>query len=90
MNTKIKSLTNIKIIQKQDKNLNDYYIIFNNDTKPVSEAYFLWKNSIKHGWNEFSRNWANIKEIELEYEETSRGNKVVNILASDQSLDAFI
>jgi hypothetical protein len=41
MNKKIKSLTNIKIIQKQDKNLNDYYIIFNQATEYVSEAYFL-------------------------------------------------
>jgi len=90
MNTKIKTLTNIKIIQRQDKNLNDYYIIFNNNTKPVSEAYFCFKISIKHGWNEFSRNWANIKHIEIEYEETSKGNKVVNILASDQTADLFV
>ena len=88
--TKIKTLTNIKIIEKQDKNLNDYYIIFNNDTKPVSEAYFCFGVSIKHGWNEFSRNWANIKHIEIEYEETSKGNKVVNILASNQELDLFV
>jgi len=48
-NTKIKSLTNIKIIEKQDKNLNDYYIIFNNDSKNISEAYRKWKlvNHIK-------------------------------------------
>jgi len=90
MNTKIKTLTNIKIIEKTDKNLNDYYIIFNNNTKPVSEAYFCFKISIKHGWNEFSKNWANIKQIELEYEETSKGNKVISIITHDQTVDNFI
>jgi len=87
-NTKIKSLTNIKIIQKQDKNLNDYYIIFNNDS--TNEAYFCWEKSIKIGWAEFQSNWTNINRIEFEYEELEKGNKVVNIITHDQVIDAFI
>ena len=87
-NTKIKSLTNIKIIQKQDKNLNDYYIIFNQNG--TNEAYFCWEKSIKIGWAEFSKNWANIKQIEFEYEANEKGNKVVNIITHDQAIDAFI
>jgi hypothetical protein len=35
---KLKTLTNIKIIEKQDRNLNTYYIIFNQET--TNEAYF--------------------------------------------------
>jgi len=88
MNTKIKSLTNIKIIQKQDKNLNDYYIIFNQNS--TNEAYFCWEKSIKIGWDQFQSNWTKISRIEFEYEELEKGNKVINIITHDQSLDAFI
>jgi len=87
-NTKIKSLTNIKIIQKTDKNFNDYYIIFNQ--AGTNEAYFCWEKTIKHGWDEFSKNWMNVTRIELEYEPTEKGNKVISIITHDQSLDAFI
>ena len=85
---KLKTLTNINIIQKQDKNLNDYYIIFNQDT--TNEAYFCWEKTIKTGWLEFHNNWDKIQRIEFEYEENEKGNKVINILSHDQSLDLFI
>jgi hypothetical protein len=85
---KLKELTNIKIIQKQDKNLNTYYLIFNQDS--TQEAYFCFANTIKDGWAEFKNNWAKIRRIELEYEETEKGNRVINILDHDQSGDIFI
>lgn len=85
---KLIKLTNIKIIEKQDRNLNTYYIIFNQDS--TNEAYFCWEKTIKVGWTDFAKNWENIREIELEYEETDKGNKVINILSHDQSLDLFI
>ena len=85
---KLKELTNIKIIQKQDRNLNTYYIIFNQNS--TNEAYFCWERTIKIGWPEFKNNWANIQRIEFEYEELEKGNKVINILSHDQSLDLFI
>lgn len=99
MNTKIKSLKNIKIIEKTDKNLNTYYIIFNQNStnerstdsfNKGSEAYFCFANTVKEGWQEFKDNWQNISRIELEYEENEKGNKVIRILAHDQSLDIFI
>jgi hypothetical protein len=85
---KLQELTNIKIIEKQDKNLNTYYIIFNQDS--TNEAYFCWEKTIKTGWQEFKSNWANIQRIEFEYEETEKGNKVINIFSHDQSLDIFV
>ena len=57
---KLKALTNIKIIQKQDKNLNDYYIIFNQDT--TNEAYFCWEKTIKTGWPDFQTIETKFKE----------------------------
>lgn len=44
---KSKHLTNIKIVEKQDKNLNTYYIIFNQDS--TNEAYFCFRRTIKEG-----------------------------------------
>jgi hypothetical protein len=44
---KLKELTNIKIIQKQDRNLNTYYLIFNQDS--TQEAYFCFANTVKDG-----------------------------------------
>ncbi|WP_147411253.1 hypothetical protein [endosymbiont GvMRE of Glomus versiforme] len=85
---KIKALTNIKIIQNQDRNLNTYYLIFNQDS--TEEAYFCFANTVKEGWPEFQDNWASIQKIELEYEETEKGNKVINILSHDQSGDIFV
>ena len=85
---RIKHLTNLKIIQKQDKNFNDYFIIFNQDQE--KEAYFCWEKAIKYGWEEFSKNWANIKRIDLEYEPTEKGNKVISIITHNQAVDLFI
>jgi hypothetical protein len=44
---KLKELTNIKILEKQDKNLNTYYLIFNQDS--TQEAYFCFANTVKEG-----------------------------------------
>lgn len=85
---KLKELTNLKIIQKQDQNSNTYYIIFNQNT--TNEAYFCWERTVKEGWADFQNNWDKISRIEFEYEETKKGNKVINILNHDQSLDIFI
>ena len=51
---KTKQLTNIRIIERQDKNLNPYYIIFNQDS--TNEAYFCFNNKVKDGWTEFKNN----------------------------------
>lgn len=85
---KTKHLTNLKIIEKQDKNLNTYYIIFNQDTE--QEAYFCFNGTVKEGWEELKKHWPNITEIEFEYEELEKGNKVVNILTHNQSVDIFV
>jgi len=85
---KLTELSNIKIIQKQDRNLNTYYIIFNQDS--TNEAYFCFENTVKGGWQDFKSNWDKIEKIELEYEETEKGNKVINIFSHDKSVDIFV
>lgn len=85
---KLKELTNIKIIERQDKNLSPYYIIFNQNSN--QEAYFCFKWNVKQGWEGFQNNWNQIQKIEFEYEENAKGNKVINILSHDQTLDCFV
>ena len=85
---KLKQLTNIRIIERQDKNFNSCYIIFNQNS--TQEAYFCWKGTVKEGWTEFINNWNKIQRIEFEYEELEKGNRVINIVSHDQSLDVFV
>lgn len=77
---KIKHLTNIKIIEKQDKNFDDYYIIFDQNTeREKKEAYFCFEQAIKENWSDLTNNWQEISEIEFEYEENEKGNRITSI-----------
>ncbi|CAJ0760360.1 4527_t:CDS:2 [Entrophospora sp. SA101] len=59
-----RNLTNITIKKLEDKNLNTYYLIVNNDNQ--DEAYFCFEKTVKE---------ENIREVEIEFEEI---NKVIN------------
>ena len=43
----LKEITNPKIVKKQDKNQNTYYLIFNQDG--IEEAYFCFEKTVKKG-----------------------------------------
>jgi len=90
----IKFLNNIRIIKKQDKNNEPYFIIFDNEhDKEDNNAYFCFEQAIRTGWNELKSKWSQITEIEFEYEETDRGKKVVAILSSNTQnfwIDEFV
>ena len=47
------NLKNITIKQKEDKNLNKYYLIVDNDT---DDAYFCFEKAVKDGWSELVSN----------------------------------
>jgi hypothetical protein len=47
------NLTNITIKQKEDKNLNPYYLIVDNDS---NQAYFCFEKAVKDGWSELVSN----------------------------------
>lgn len=81
-----KKLTNFKIIERKDKNDQDYFIIFDNDQFGGNNAYFCWDGSVKTGWNDLLEKRSDWKEIEIEFEEKEKGNKVVNIWSE---LDGF-
>ena len=74
---------NITIKKLQDKNMNDYYLIVNNDNQ--NEVYFCFEKTVKDGWQDLVNNWENLKEVEIEFEKNERGNKVISIYTSNES-----
>ena len=68
------NLKNITIKKLEDKNFNTYFLIVNNDNQ--DEAYFCFEKTVKEGWDNLTKNWENIKEIELEFEEKETNFKV--------------
>lgn len=73
------NLKNITIKEKQDKNLNPYYLIVDNDNNQV---YFCFSGAVKSGWEDLISDYESIKEVELEFETNDRGNnKVVSLYA---------
>jgi len=75
------NLKNITIKKLEDRNLNTYYLIVNNDNQ--DEAFFCFEKTVKEGWNSLINNWENIKEVEIEFEEKENNFKtykrVVNL-----------
>ncbi|CAG8444248.1 16922_t:CDS:2 [Cetraspora pellucida] len=71
------NLKNIAITQKEDKNLNPYYLIIDKDT---NNAYFCFSGAVKSGWEDLTNNYESIHEVELEFETNERGNNKVTSL----------
>jgi len=75
------NLKNITIKKLEDRNLNTYYLIVNNDNQ--DEAFFCFEKTVKDGWNDLVSNWEQIKEVEIEFEEQEKDfktyRKVVNL-----------
>ena len=67
------NLKNITIKKLEDRNLNTYYLIVNNDNQ--DEAYFCFEKAVKEGWNDLASNWKDIKEVEIEFEENKNNFK---------------
>ena len=85
------NLKNLTIKKLEDKNFNTYFLIINNDN--TDEAYFCFEKTVKDGWDNLVNNWEQIKEIELEFEETEANfktyKKVIGLYANDQG-DIFV
>jgi len=84
-----KKITNFRIIEKIDIKGQNYFIIFDNDNQDNNNAYFCWETSVKTSWGDLVKERENWKEIEIEYEDKEKGNKVVNIW-SDTSETEFL
>lgn len=85
-----KKLTNFKVIQKNDRMGKEYYIIFDNDNQGGNNAYFCWLESIETGKDDLLLKRDKWKEIEIEYEEKEKGNKVLNIWSDTDEFNFII
>ena len=74
------NLKNITIKKLTDKNLNNYYLIVNNDNQ--DEAYFCFEWTVKEGWDNLVNNWENLKEVEIEFEEREQNFKTYRKVVS--------
>jgi len=81
------NLTNITIKKLQDKNLNPYFLIVNDDNQ--DEVYFAFEWTVKEGWMDLANNWENIKEVEIEYTEKENDyrtyRKVISLYAPQEN-----
>ena len=74
------NLKNITIKKLEDKNLNTYFLIVNNDNQ--DEAYFCFEKAVKDGWIDLKNNWESIKEVEIEFEENEKNFKTYRKVVS--------
>ena len=85
-----KKLTNFNVIEKTDFKGKIYFIIFNNDEETSKNAYFCWQETLKEVWDDLVKNRDLWKEIEIEYEEREKGNKVINIWSDTNETELLI
>jgi len=74
------NLKNITIKKLEDRNLNTYFLIVNNDNQ--DEVYFCFEKAVKDGWIDLKNNWQNIKEVEIEFEENEKNFKTYRKVVS--------
>jgi hypothetical protein len=70
------NLKNITIQERTTINGETYFTIKDNETEQV---YFCFQNKLKDGWQELVNNYEQIKEVEIEFEENEKGNKVISL-----------
>lgn len=69
-------LKNVNINERQTISGETYFIIKDNETEQV---YFCFQDRLKTGWTELVNNKESIRELEIEFEENERGNKVIGL-----------
>lgn len=70
------NLKNITIDERQTINGDIYFIIKDNEQ---SQVYFCFQNKLKEGWTDLLNSREKIKEVEIEFEENGKGNKVISL-----------
>lgn len=69
-------LKNFTITKLKNQFQKDYYLIKDNET---DKAYFCFQKSLKEGWEELENNFQNLKNLEIEYLESEKGNRVIKL-----------
>ena len=74
------NLKNITIKKLEDRNLNPYYLIVNQDNS--EEAFFCFEKTVKEGWDNLVNNWENLQEVEIEFTENENNFKTYRKVVS--------
>jgi len=69
-------LTNFNLTKRQALSGEEYFIIFDQNT---STAYFCFANKLKHDWGYLSANFESLKAVEIDFEESEKGKKVLSL-----------
>ena len=74
-------ITNLQIIEKVDKNGDEYFVLFVVVKEKGDNAFLAFPGRVKEkeGWNDLFKHWKDIKEVEIEWEEDEKGKKILNI-----------
>ena len=84
-------ISDLNIIERLDIKGNPYYILFDNE-KEMGDKYksfFAFSGKVKEGWDILKNNYKNLKELDIEFENDDKGNKVIGVY-SDNEQDFFI
>ena len=73
------NLRNITIDERQTINGETFFIIRDNEN---NQAFFCFQNKLKDGWQDLINGRESIEEVEIEYIENERGNKVISLYVS--------
>ena len=84
MNTTKIQLTNFNLTKRQTSKGEDYFIIVDQET---NTAYFCFENQLKNNWHYLVANWENLASLEIEFQTSEKGNKVLSL--KDKSLMIF-
>ncbi|MCE8168333.1 MAG: hypothetical protein I3273_04735 [Candidatus Moeniiplasma glomeromycotorum] len=66
-------LTNFEVRKLTDRNLQEYFMIINNDNR--DEVYFCFQTRVKEGWDILNKSPLPIN-IEIEYEENEQNGRI--------------
>lgn len=77
----IVNLKNIIIDERTTVNGETFFIIRDNEN---AQSFFCFQNKLREGWQDLTNDRENIKEVEIEYIEHERGNKVVSLCVNKE------
>lgn len=75
------NLKDITIDERQTITGETFFIIRDNES---GQTFFCFQNKLREGWQDLVNNRENIKEVEIEYIEHERGNKVVSLYVNKE------
>ena len=81
------NLKNITIDERQTISGETFFIIRDNEN---DQAFFCFQNKLREGWQDLINGRESIEEVEIEYIENERGNKVISLYVVSKEREFLI